>query len=228
MRSIVVFLIVIGLAAACGGKSDSTTPTARSSPTQGAPSSSAASPSAQAIGTRILPTPIVEVLTPPPDIDTSRWLVYRDEAHGFELKYPPEGKLRNNVYPDGGDSGPDRPGSRIELTIAAGTNLEDKHVFIQATAGTPGTCKPDVPVSLDRVRASGVDFWMERIIGGGLSHGYEGESYWTSDSVSCVTLDMVLTSVDQGVMSPTPPAFDQKAESAVFPAILATFRWRNQ
>ncbi len=72
MRVLVPLLILLSLAAACGGESSphsTSTPSSTAAATRVPTARSA--PTTQAV---IPFTPVEEALTPPPDIDTSGWL----------------------------------------------------------------------------------------------------------------------------------------------------------
>ena len=223
MRRLLVPLLLASLTVAACGETNS---------------KSSASPTPSATNEQVAqPTPTVEVLAPPADIDTSGWQLYRDEAHGFELKYPPDARLTRDAPAEPGVRG-NRPGVRVDLPKAPGTNLVGKYVFITVSersvetcgppglGGTPVGAKP--PQGVESVRYNGVDFWKEQILAGMMMHAWGGASYWASNGVSCVTMSTVLASISPSALSTPPPRFDMEEEAEIFPAIMSTFRWLDQ
>jgi hypothetical protein len=142
MRVLVPLLILVSLAAACGGGSKpGSTPTPSSTATATRVPAATPTPTTEAV---IPFTPVEEVLTPPPDIDTSGWLTYQDQAHGFELRYPPYAQVKENVRPPtfGVRIGAHETGTEIDLSFTRGTTLENKYVFITETDESPDQCIP--------------------------------------------------------------------------------------
>lgn len=184
-------------------------------------------------------TPVEEVLTPPPDIDTSGWLTYQDQEHGFELKYPPGGSVRQNVRPEtfGVSIGAHETGTEIDLPFASETTLEAKYLFITETDIPVDDCVPfeltyalkmHATPNVQYVRSASAGFWKSYSPGGGMMHWSNTTFYFTSSGDTCVTLFAVLAGVSPGAFSTPPPSPDKEKESRVFPAIVATFRWLDQ
>ncbi len=242
-----LLLIVLSLAAACGGGGQSTLTTSPSSRASAratiglTPTPTVALLSR--LATAFAPTPdttfapIEETLIPPPDIDTSSWLLYHDDVQGFELMYPPDGRVKRNVedYLEI-SQGNDIPGTRIDLPVVPGTTLEEKYMFVRVTDAPAGSClppailsarppvasKPDVAI----IHSGGMQFWRTHGTSHVASSHAAGEiGYWTSHGSACVTLVGVLYSVSPGVFSTPPPSPNRDEELKVFTAIVATFRW---
>ena len=105
-------------------------------------------------------TPVEEVLTPPPDIDTSGWLTYRDDANGFELQYPPDVVLeRDAASPI--ESGV--TGTRFTFPVPPGSELQSKVGFIFVQPQSTRDCMPQTPERLILLHAPHDDFWMSHL-----------------------------------------------------------------
>jgi hypothetical protein len=225
-RILVPFLFFAVLAAACGGgSSPHATPTTLATATR-VPSATPA-PTTQAV---IPFTPIEEVLTPPPDIDTSAWLTYRDDANGFELKYPPEAQVKKNVHAP--TMGPTGIGTDIDLPFEQGTTLEAKYIFIKVADMTADKCappsgymRPGATPDVRRIRNGTDVFWSTSGTGATMMHGFYTTSYMTGRDTLCVMIDAVLFGVSSSVFSTPPPVANDAKESETFAAIISTFRW---
>ncbi len=164
---------------------------------------------------------LVSIVTPPPGTDTSTWQTYRDERAGFELKYPPDGKLTA------------QEGSvRIDLPFTPGNNLVEKYVTVTAGPTPSGGCtSPQLAgyqpgtIPTERVLVGGVEFTRASGSGAAAGNHYDVTSYWTESTGECVVLDFVLHSTTPQNYPTPPPEFDATKESEIFTAIVSTFRW---
>jgi len=69
-----------------------------------------------------------------------------------------------------------------------------------------------------------------RAVGSGVAAGstYDSVSYSTTNGPLCLSLTLVLHSVNAGALQTQPPAFDKEQESAVLVAIISTFKWTGR
>lgn len=216
-RILVPLVLLALLLAACGGGSSP-----HATPTVPATSTSVPVATPPPTTQAVVPfTPVEEVLTPPPDIDTSGWLTYRDDAHGFELKYPPDAQVKQNVRRFG--FGPIGVGTEIDLPFPRGTVLDEKVLFIQV-AESSSDCKPKATYARYLNNGDAL-LWLDEEPGGGMSHWLHDWIYMTSIGGSCATLTGHLSGVEAAVVDPTPLPIDAAKESETFAAILSTFRW---
>jgi hypothetical protein len=228
MRVFVLLFVLLSLAAACGG--GSTHSIATPSPTRLPAATPTPAPTTQAV---IPFTPVEEVLTPPPDIDTSGWLTYLDTEHRFELKYPRDAQIKRDLKRTG--LGPSGTGTEIDLTFARGTTLGAKYVFITVAGIAPDAClprqltqapKPGSTPAVQYLRTADAGFWKTREPGGYMHQWFDAAVFMTSGVGGCVTINGVLEGFSStSATSPPPP---DASESDVFAAILSTFRWLDQ
>ncbi len=236
MRALVPLLLLLFLAAACGGGSNprsTTTPSSTATATRVRTATPA--PTTQAV---IPFTPVEEVLTPPPGIDTSGWPTYRDAEHGFELKYPPDAQVTKDVIePNPMANSLDRG---IEIDLPPWRTIE--YIFIKVNRMSVNACVPSVVTSpppprlptpdVRLLHASGADFW--RTHDGGVAAGnvWDITSYRTAKRTACVSIDAVFSGANFGVVA-TPPGTDyyqveaarKAADAAIYTAMISTFRW---
>ncbi len=175
-------------------------------------------------------TPVVEVLTPPPDIDTSGWLTYRDDANGFELKYPPNATLREHAdYP----TGLEQSGTVFQLQTEPETNLEEESFFIPDARSAENVCRsePELAAHLSRVRVvnsnGDVSFWSSPHNGTGGTEEWYRTIYFSDERGSCVSLATTLRLGNIDKFPRGTRVADRSSAKANLFAMLATFRWRD-
>jgi hypothetical protein len=150
------------------------------------------------------------------------WLCYTNTTYAFEVCYPSDATL----------TGETPSHVRIQLTIAAGTNLQEKWMDVDGSSGAPVCQSPQAagysnPADLHPAHQTiaGLDFLAQNASQGAAGNIYDWTGYSTERAPVCASLTGVLHSTNPGNYSTPPPLFDQAAESAVFGQIVATFRW---
>jgi hypothetical protein len=154
--------------------------------------------------------------TPPPG-----WLCYQNALYAFEVCYPDDATLTGET-----------PGHvRINLSIAAGTNLSEKWMDVdgrnippdcespQATGWDPSAIDSDIDYY------AGLEFFVQSASEGAAGNIYDWHGYSTVRGEVCASLTGILHSTNPGMYSTPPPEFDAAGESAVFGQIVNTFRW---
>jgi len=153
--------------------------------------------------------------------DVSNWLIQCDNHDGFGFKYPPGGP----PTPLTDDRAP------IYLPIVPNTTLVEKWIEVEPVEGSAECSSANAQnaapgaVTTETLTINGVDFKKES--GGGVATGniYDWEAYSTGRDYRCVTLTFTLHYTDAANYVSPPAVFDRAAESAVFRAIMETFRW---
>jgi hypothetical protein len=219
VRALSALVLVASVVAAACGSSSKATPTATPVPSQ------TSTPMPTAVPTQVIArfTPVEEVLTPPPDIDTSGWLTYRDDANGFELKYPPDLVLERNVTSPT-ESGV--TGTRFTFPVPPGNELQSKIGFISVQSKPGAECMPR-EARLTLLHAPHGDFWSFRGLNGAGPNQFRSMYYAVSRGPSCVTLEGLVTLLDPRAFRTPPPTYDRDSEADAFLAMISTFRWLN-
>jgi len=149
------------------------------------------------------------------------WDVCRSQQYGFEVGFPSDARMGDQT----GTS------ARVDLPFTSGTNLTEKYLQIdvqqdvdpcsspQASGYAPGTV-PRTPVQIN-----GLEFIKETGQGAATGNRYDWEAYSISRENLCVSLTFVLHSFEPELQPTPPPAYDQAAESQIFPQIVSTFQW---
>jgi len=81
------------------------------------------------------------------------------------------------------------------------------------------------PTSSENVTFNSIQFLKQTGQGAAAGNRYDWTAYSTTRNNACISLAFILHSANQGNYSPTPPAFDSAAESAVFSTVMSTFNW---
>jgi len=213
MRPLLVIAapILLAVLAACGdGEED------RISPTSTAPAPT------ETLSVENVPTPRPG--------ETAGWLIYRNDEFGFEVEYPNDAQQEEGVSTST-FSLQRGSGTVITLPIEEGTNLDAKYLKVSVGEGQRGACEPDEAATrgegeIAAVSYNGIEFKRTTSLMAASSQLWEATTYWASQGSSCVIMDFVLYSSSPGVVAgPTRPYFDKERETAIFPAIMSTFRW---
>jgi len=184
------------------------------------------------------PTPAFTSTVPPPTITASGptftpppastatptvpadWLTFTNTTYGFQFKYPPQGQIQ---------AGNTDTFTRINLPIAAGTNLSEK--YLEVVVGQNVTeCKSPLPTQDPGVTVTinSINFLKQTGAEGAAGSLYQWVAYSTLRDGVCVSLNFILHSHNPGNFATPPPVFDFAAESAVFDQMVGTFAWLSQ
>jgi plastocyanin len=147
--------------------------------------------------------------------NTSNWNTYQDVKYGFLFKIPPGSIITSQS---------DNVG-RVDLPFTLGTNLHEKYIDVKVVEGAT-TCKsPDIGLAMssENVTLNGIQFLKEVGMEGAAGNLYDTVGYSTIKGNACISLTLVLHSVNPGVYPTPPPTFDLAGESSIFPAIMSTY-----
>lgn len=151
------------------------------------------------------------------------WLTYTNATYHFKFNYPPASTIVTYTPLS----------ARIQLPIAAGTNLVEKFMDVSVQEGAIPCLSPysdaygPPPGSLvsDTQTINGIYWVIENASEGAAGSIYTWVAYSTSNGETCVSLTFVLHSHHADAY-PTPlPEFNQAGESLVFSIIVSTFEW---
>jgi hypothetical protein len=148
------------------------------------------------------------------------WPTYTNEPYGFQLKYPPAGKIQDpsDVY------------ARIELPFAEGTTLANKfleaNVYVAAEKCASQAYGAD-PSKTEKLQIHGTDWLKEEGESGGAGTAQGWVSYSTVSSQICINLNFTIVATNPDMYDPTPPPYNRDAETAIFADIVSTFQWLN-
>ena len=151
------------------------------------------------------------------------WLTYTNTTYGFEFRYPPSSTLVT-----------DTPTSaRIQLPIAAGTNLVEKYLDLSVDPGAMPCLSPygDPYAPPPGTLVTGTEtiggiYWViEKASEGAMGSIYDWTAYSTSNGDTCVSLTFVFHSHHPDAY-PTPlPEFNWDNEMLAVQLIVASFKW---
>ena len=154
-----------------------------------------------------------------PALVSSNWKSYRNEKYEFELKYPREGRLveAEEEY------------ARIDLPFAPETNLEEKYIEIVVNESLRQCSSPlskgyePGAIHSELVLVNGLEFRKESGSEGAAGSFYHWVSYSTAKENLCISLSLVLHSLNPGNFATPLPVFDEQEEIEIFQAIVSTF-----
>ena len=149
---------------------------------------------------------------------TSCWNTWINSRYLFSFRYPPGSTIVSQTD----------TGGRIELPLAPGTNLLEKHLDV-GVAEDVSYCKspesqgPNPMIHTENVTFNGIPFLKETWTEGAMSHRGDFTAYSTVKGNACISLTFWLWSVVPEVVATPPPPFDPAAETAVFTRIMSTY-----
>ncbi len=165
-------------------------------------------------------TPAPPTLTPiPPPTD---WLTYSNTAFGFQFKYPPQAEISEEDF----------NALRMDLPFTPGTNLREKYLEMRAVEGADPCQSPLATRSRletsETVVINGISFLKQTGGDAGAGNIHEWIAYSTLKGNLCVSMSLILHSLNAGNFPTPPPVFDKAAESQVFTQMMSTFGWIAQ
>jgi hypothetical protein len=110
--------------------------------------------------------------------------------------------------------------------VTSGTNLLSKYIQIDVREGANPCASPAVENpegSPQDVTINNIQFQKQHGQSAGASNRYDWVAYSTINNNACISLAFILHSVNPGVYSPPPPAYDKTAEMAVIDATMSTY-----
>jgi hypothetical protein len=190
------------------------TGTAATSTATATPTNTGAAPSATPTPTNTTGAPSA---TPTPTATTSA-NAYQNTKYAFRFILPAGASITSQS---------DNVGRVTLPIIVAGTNLLSKYIQIHVVEGANPCVSPavDNPTSSENVTINNIQFNKQSGQGAAAGNRYDWTAYSTTRNNACISLAFILHSAVQGNYSPTPPAFDSAAESAVFSTVMSTFNW---
>ena len=166
---------------------------------------------------RTMQTPPTHTPSVTPTPQTNDWPTYTNSKYGFGFKYPPNGQFLQ--YEDNA--------LKLLLPFAPGSNLVEKYLQMNVIENISPCSSPFARSSMlmtsEAVLINGISFLKETGGDGAAGNYYQWTSYSTPNGNACITLTLVLHSLNTGAMDPPPPLFDQAAETAVLTNIMSTF-----
>jgi hypothetical protein len=184
-------------------------------------STATATPTNTTVAPSATPTPtnttVAPSATPTPTATTSA-SAYQNTKYAFRFTLPAGATVASQT---------DNAG-RVNLSFTAGTNLLEKYIQVNVEEGRNPCVSPAVepnPTSSEDVTFNNIQFLKQTGQGAAAGNRYDWTAYSTTRNNACISLAFILHSANQGNYSPTPPAFDSAAESAVFSTVMSTFNW---
>jgi hypothetical protein len=200
------------------GTAVTSTPTATPTNTTTAPS---ATPTATNTTSAPSATPTATSTTAAPSATataTTSGSTYQNSKYAFRFALPAGATIASQLDNQG----------RVNLSFAGGTNLLEKYIEVHVEEGRNPCVSPAVepnPTSSENVTFNSIQFLKQIGQGAAAGNRYDWTAYSTTRNNACISLAFILHSANQGNYSPTPPAFDSAAESAVFSTVMSTFNW---
>lgn len=189
-------------------------------PAVAGPATSVQSPQAGIPPTQPAAAPAATI-APSPTALHAEWPSYQSETCGFAIRFPPDATLTP------GEEGR----ARIDLPLAAGTNLEEKYLEVACREGAVLCASPQAagyaPGSLttEAAEINGIAFGVQSAGEGAAGNFYEWRSYSTTRGELCLSLTFILHSVNAMNYNPPLAEYDHAAESSIFGEIMSTFEW---
>jgi hypothetical protein len=153
--------------------------------------------------------------TPTPQIND--WLTYTNPKYGFQFKYPKSGQFLR--YEDNY--------LKFLLPFAPNTNLVEKYLQGDVVENISPCSSPFARSSMlmtsETVTINSISFLKETGGDGAAGNYYQWTSYSTVNGNACITLTLLLHSLDPGAYSTPPALFDKAAETAVLTDMMSTF-----
>jgi len=120
---------------------------------------------------------------------------------------------------------------RVNLPIAAGTNLSEKYIQVNVAENANPCVSPAVGATQnapENVTFNTIQFVKLTGSEGAAGNVYDWVTYSTVRNNACISLAFILHSTNPGVYTTPPVLFDKNAESAVFATIMNSFNWITQ
>jgi hypothetical protein len=191
------------------------TPVATATPTT-AVATSTGTPTATPTTVAATSTPTATpTMTPTPTQISNGWIPYQNAKYGFGFQVPPGSTIVSQTDNSG----------RVNLPFTPGTNLGEKYVVVSIMEGQ-ATCKSPYSnqmATAQNVTFNGIAFLKETFVEPALGNIYDWTAYSTAKGNACISLTFILHSTVATNSTPPLTEFDKAAESAVFPAIMATY-----
>ena len=184
-------------------------------------STATATPTNTTVAPSATPTPTNTTVVPsatPTATATTSASAYQNTKYAFRFTLPAGATIASQS---------DNAG-RVNLPFTAGTNLLEKYIQVHVEEGRNPCVSPAVepnPTSSENVTINSIQFLKQTGQGAAAGNRYDWTAYSTTRNNACISLAFILHSANQGNYSPTPPAFDSAAESAVFSTVMSTFNW---
>jgi len=155
--------------------------------------------------------------TPTATATTAVASVYQNVKYNFKFTLPTGATIASQS---------DNAG-RVNLPIAAGTNLLEKYLQVNVVDGANPCVSPAVenPVSSENVTINNIQFLKQTGNGAAAGNRYDWTAYTTTRNNACIALAFILHSANPGNYQTPPPLFDPAAESAVFTTMISSFNW---
>jgi len=151
-----------------------------------------------------------------PASELTEWKTFRNEEHGFEFMYPPDGGVQTHYDKESKKV-------RVDLPVAEGT-LREKFLLVNVEkVSEENTHAHPGEESGKLVFINGRKFSKKEFEEGAVGHLYEHAIFSTVEGDTRFVLDFVLHSVNPGVFESPPPGFDWR-ERIVFSKIASTFK----
>jgi hypothetical protein len=155
--------------------------------------------------------------SPTPTAPSNDWLTFVDSTFGFQFQYPPQGVIA---------SGQTDTFARIDLPFVQGTNLHEKYLeMIVQQDVNPCRSPEQSPDPGETITINGIPFLKQTWTEGAAGNHYQLIVYSTSRDNVCVSLSLVLHSLNPDNSTPTEVPFDNAAEIAVVDQIVGTYMW---